>query len=131
MAICWPVYLAQTPQSLTVLGNGAHLRYLEACFHYPAVAELSMDPAPSAFCAPARKDPIRGSGQKSAVSSVQFLASLSRSGLVTPLIIEDAAKATALSKLIDIFLIGSRGSHPFCAGKDTACSIERLTHSLT
>ena len=26
------------------MGNGAHFRYLEACFHYAAVAELSMDP---------------------------------------------------------------------------------------
>jgi hypothetical protein len=29
----------------TVMGKGAHSRHLEACFHYPEVAEFSMDPS--------------------------------------------------------------------------------------
>ena len=117
------------------MGKGAHLRYLEACFHYPEVAEFSMDPSQVYSCALVRKHPIRGSGPKCAVSKTPFLPLAFHLPFSPSITIWAGSfpdprgypKVMALCKLIDIFPIGRGVTSPLCFGKDRPCLIECLT----
>jgi hypothetical protein len=117
-----PVYLAHVPPEYTVMGKGAHFRHLEACFHYPKVAEFSMDP--SHVHSAHRFASIRfvDLAPKSAVSNTPFLPltfHLSFSPLITiwagsfpdP---RGYYKVIALHRLIDIFPIGQEVTSPLC-----------------
>jgi hypothetical protein len=116
------------------MGKGARFRHLEACFHYPEVAESSMDP--SQVHSAHRFASIRfvDLAPKSAVSKTPFLPlafHLSFSPSVT-IWAGSFPDPRGYSKVM--LYIGSsihfqlvKGLHLLCAGKDTPCLIECLT----